>query len=126
MKDFQLPVTQTEDVSLLQTSDMGWLDTVVTCAPVTWLGCDLLSRDPARCHELVTLSYHLGLGLMGPDLGELVGAAAVVEVTVGQHDMERLLRGRPQPRPAQVAREAVEANTRVYQEVALTPLKSWN
>ena len=43
MKDFQVPVTQTEDVSLLQTRDVGWLDTVVTCAPVTWLGCDLLS-----------------------------------------------------------------------------------
>ena len=90
MKDFQVPVTQTEDVSLLQTRDMGWLDTVVTCAPVTWLGCDLLTRDPAGRHELVTFAGHLGLGCVSPDPGELVSAAAVIKVTVGEDNMQRL------------------------------------
>ena len=53
-------------------------------------------------------------------------AAAVVKVAVGEGDMERLGGGpgvtRPQPRPAQVAGEAVEADPRVHQEVTVTPL----
>ena len=130
VKDLQVPVPQPEHVTLSETRDTGWgLYTVVTCPPVTRLGRHLLARDPAGRHELVALSDHLGLGCVGPDPGELVGSAAVVKVTVGQDNLERLLwgpevtRGWPQTRPAQVAREAVDADTRVYQEITLTPLQ---
>ena len=105
MKDLELPVTQTENVSIPQTSDTCGMDAIVPWHPVTWLGSHLLAGDPAGRHKLVTLSdlyvldnitflffspEKLCLVMMSPDMGELVSAATVIKVTVCEDNMERL------------------------------------
>ena len=61
--------------------------------------------------------------MMSPDMRELVSAATVIKVTVCEDNMERLAWGWPQSLPTQIAGEAVDPDTRVNKEVALTPLE---